>query len=69
MAVQEPEGTTMRLARFEGVQEVPRHGARLAAIAAVESRLPAAGLVLREIHLVAEPLQHSGHRHADLGKS
>ena len=49
-------------------EEVARHGAGLVAVAAIEGRLSAAGLVLREIHFVAEPFQHVGHGHADLGK-
>ena len=50
------------------VEEVARHRARFGAIAAVEGRLAAAGLVLREIDPVAEALEHLGHRHADPGE-
>ncbi len=52
----------------EGIEEVARHNPRLVAVAAVEGRLPATGLVLWKIHLIAEPLDDSGHGHADLGK-
>jgi hypothetical protein len=55
-----------RLARFESIQEVARHGPRLVAISAVECRLPAAGLVFRKIHLASGAFQDVGHRHAHL---
>jgi hypothetical protein len=45
-----------------------RHGAGFVAIAAVEGGLPAAGLALREIDLVAEAFENIGHIHADFGK-
>ena len=69
MDVQEPDGTTMYSLAFEGLEEMARHRAGFFAIAAVEGGLAAAGLVFGKIHCIAEPLQHVGHRHADLGKS
>jgi class 3 adenylate cyclase len=53
-------------AAFEDLQEVTRGRACLVAVAGVERRLPAAGLLFRKVHLVADPFQHLGHRHADV---
>jgi len=57
------------LGGFESVEEMARHGARLVAIAAVESGLPAAGLALREIDLVAEAFENIAISMPTLGKS
>src|SRR5579871_7054789 len=50
------------------VQETAGHGGRLFRVPAVERRLPAAGLILREIDLVAQTLEHVGSGDSDLRK-
>lgn len=47
---------------------MPREHARLVSVAAVERRLPAAGLPLGELYFPADALQHVGHGKADLRK-
>ena len=47
---------------------MPRDLAGLGAIAAIECRLAAAGLVFGEIDPVAEAFENVGHRHAHLGE-
>jgi hypothetical protein len=44
---------------------VPSHLASFRAISGVEGRLPAAGLIFRKVDLIAEALQHAGHRQSD----
>jgi hypothetical protein len=45
---------------------MPRHRAGFRAVTAVECGLPAAGLVFREIDVIAKALQHLGHGHSNL---
>ena len=52
----------------ENFQEVPRHLAGFLAISRVEGRLAAARLVLWKVDLVAQALQHIGHRQTHLGE-
>src|SRR5215212_539235 len=52
----------------EGIHEAPYQGYRLALIAGVEVHLAAAGLLERELDLMAQPLEESHGRPARLGK-
>src|SRR5437762_2655436 len=56
------------LAVLEYFDKAPGKAARLAAKAAVECRLSAAGLCGREVHLHAEPSKHRDHAHSNFGK-
>jgi hypothetical protein len=52
------------LAPFEGLEEMPRHRPGFRPVTAIESGLPAAGLLFGKIHLIPEALQHAGHGHS-----
>ena len=53
---------------LEDVEKVARHLPGFVAVAAVERRLPAAGLRLREVHLVSQAFEHFNRGHPDLGE-
>jgi hypothetical protein len=48
---------------------VTRYGTRLLGVAAIERGLAAAGLGLRKIQVVAQTLEHFGHRDSNLGEN
>ena len=69
MPTHDADGETTTSASPNTLDEPPHQRDRLALVAGVGVHLAAAGLLHREVDLVAEPLEQPHHRASGLGKS